>query len=237
MILEGALSVKAALTHQRRVIHEVYLPRKLSKDQTYIAQLAKQHHIKLIQTDSIEHLTSGRTHGGVCAVVEAIPLNTTPSFKGLVLVVEGVDDPFNLGMIMRTTAISGFKTIITNTKDFYDNEATIVKSSAGMSEALEWIRCDDIPTLLKQYKKLNYTCVCAQRSETSVPFDKVTYARKTVLAIGGEKRGLSQDILALSDKHIALIYPSHHKIALSAVSATSILTYHIGRHLHGIINV
>lgn len=237
MILEGALSVKAALTHQRRVIHEVYLPRNLSKDQTYIASLAKQKQVKVIQTDNIEHLTSGRTHGGVCAVVEAIPINKTPSFKGLVLVVEGVDDPFNLGMIMRTTAISGFKTIITNTKDFYDNEATIVKSSAGMSEALEWIRCDDIPALLKRYKKLNYTCVCAQRSEAAVPFDKIEYAKKTILAIGGEKRGLSHEVLALSDKYISLVYPSNHKIALSAVSATSILTYHIGRHFHGIIDV
>lgn len=231
MILEGALSVKAALTYQRRVIHEVILPLKLSKDQAYIYHLCKKNNVKVRQSDDVSELVSGRTHGGVLAIVEAMATHQTPSFKGLVLVVEGVDDPFNLGMIMRTSAISGFTTIITNTKDFYDNEATIVKSSAGMSESLEWIRSDDIPSLLKQYKKLGYSCFVAQRSDQSKPFDQVKYSQKSILAIGGEKRGLSKDILDLSDTHIVIDYPSTQRIALSAVSATSILTYHIGRQL------
>lgn len=93
MILEGALSVKAALTYQRRKIHEVILPLKLSKDQAYIYHLAKKNNIKVKQLDDVSHLTTGRTHGGVLAVVEAIPFNVQPSFKGLVLIVEGVDDP------------------------------------------------------------------------------------------------------------------------------------------------
>lgn len=229
MILEGALSVKAALTYQRRKIHEVILPLKLSKDQAYIYHLAKKNNIKVKQLDDVSHLTTGRTHGGVLAVVEAIPFNVQPSFKGLVLIVEGVDDPFNLGMIMRTTAISGYTTIITNTKDFYIHEATIVKSSAGMSEALEWIRSDDIPSLLKAFKTKGYHTYAAQRSEQSAAFDRIKYRAPSVLAVGGEKRGLSKDILELCDNHVVIEYPSNQRVALSAVSATSILTYHIGR--------
>lgn len=231
MILEGALSVKAALTYQRRIIHEVILPLKLSKDQAYIYHLCKKNNVKVSQSDDVSEYVNGRTHGGVIAMVEPIAFHKKPSFKGLILVVEGVDDPFNLGMIMRTAAISGFSTIITNTKDFYDNETIVVKSSAGMSEALEWIRSDDIPSLLKQYKVNGYSCFVAQRSDQSQPFDKVKYSKKSILAIGGEKRGLSKEILMLSDVHVVIEYPSSQKIALSAVSATSIMTYHIGRQL------
>jgi 23S rRNA (guanosine2251-2'-O)-methyltransferase len=231
MILEGALSVKSALTYQRRVIQEVILPTKLSKDQGYIYHLAKKHNIKVTQKDDVSSLVTGRTHGGVLAIVEPIAIDQAFPLEGLVLIVEGVDDPFNLGMIMRTAAISGFKTIITNTKDFYDNEATVVKSSAGMSEALNWIRSSNIPSVIEQYHKKNYRLICAQRSDASKPFDRVQYPSNLILAIGGEKRGLSKEILDLSFMHVVIEYPSTQRVALSAVSATSILTYHIGRQL------
>jgi len=229
MILEGALSVKSALTYQRRVIHEIILPTKLSKDQGYIYHLAKKNNVKITQKDDVTSLVTGRTHGGVLAIVEAVPLDQVFLCEGLALIVEGIDDPFNLGMIMRTAAISGFKTIITNTKDFYDHEAIVVKSSAGMSEFLNWIRSSNIPSVIEQFQKKNYKLVCAQRSDESKPFDEVCYPPQVILAIGGEKRGLSKEILNLSFMQIVIEYPSSQRVALSAVSAASILTYHLGR--------
>lgn len=230
MILEGALSVKSALTYQRRVIHEVILPTKLSKDQGYIYHLAKKINVKVTQKDDVTSLVTGRTHGGVLAIVEAVPLDQIFPCEGLALIVEGVDDPFNLGMIMRTAAISGFKTIITNTKDFYEHEAIVVKSSAGTSEVLNWIRSSNIPSVIELYHKQNYKLVCAQRSDESKPFDEVNYPSQVILAIGGEKRGLSKEILRHSFMQVVIEYPSSQRVALSAVSAASILTYHLGRH-------
>lgn len=233
MIIEGALSVKAALKHQKRDIHRVCISQnKHSRDIEYIKHLCYKDNIEIILTDkkTIDSMTIGKTHGGIIAEVSHRKYEDPAMIQnGNVLLVEGVEDPYNLGMMLRTCAAAGFKAVITNDRHYQDSEAIILKASAGSSESLIWIRSDDMKIMLLDLHKKGYEVISALRSDTSVPYDEHRYVKDTCLCIGGEKRGLSRDVIESSDGFVHIIYQSDVKVALSAVSATAVIAFEMVR--------
>ena len=233
MIIEGSLSVKSAIENSKRVINKVFLSEgKRSKDIQYIKHLCYKHNIdfELISKEAIGELAIGKTHGGVIADVGFRAKETLKDHVyGNVLLVEGVEDPYNLGMMLRTCAAAGFKTIITNERDYQESEAIILKSSAGASESLVWLRTDDFVVLLQELKQKDYEVVSALRSNQSIPYDQHQYHHRTCLCIGGERRGLSKGVIENSDVLTHITYDTNVKIALSAVSATAVIAFEIVR--------
>lgn len=227
MIIEGALSVKAVIESQKRVIQHLIMDKnKDTRDSRYILRLCEKNKVPVILEDraTIDELASGKTHGGI--IVECGPrIYETKSVKNedLVLVVEGIEDPFNLGMIFRSAYIMGVSTVMTPIRDFGLSEPVLVKASAGTSERLRWMSSE----LINQYS--DFQVVAAQRHPEAVSLSMVDFKKPTVLCIGGEKRGLSKEILAQSDVYMTINYPSHARIALSAVSATAMSLYEISR--------
>jgi 23S rRNA (guanosine2251-2'-O)-methyltransferase len=233
MIIEGALSVKSAIENGKRVINKILLSEgKKSRDIQYIKHLCHKHNIafELLSKEAISEIAIGRTHGGVVADVEYRANETIEQLgQGNVLLVEGVEDPYNLGMMLRTCAAAGFKTIITNERDYQDSEAIILKASAGASESLVWLRTDDFVTMLYKLKQKDYQIVSALRSNQSIAYEHHQYHDKTCLCIGGERRGLSKGVIDNSDVLVHITYDTNVKIALSAVSATAVIAFEIVR--------
>ena len=233
MIIEGALSVKAALENQKRVVHHVYFAQeKKSRDFQYIKHLCHKHEVafSVVARSEIDLKASGHTHGGV--VAEAgyrHQENISKPIVGLTLLVEGVEDPYNLGMMLRTAAAAGFTMVITGNRDYQESESIILKASAGASEALRWIKADDFDATLQLLKQEGVLIISALRSDHSIPYQEFEYPEKICLCIGGERRGLSKQVIQTSDAFVHILYPNQVKIALSAVSATAVLVFEIVR--------
>ena len=69
--IEGAISVKAALSYKRREIYKIYIDKKKKdKNTDYIRNLAKKMNVPVEDADSgtIINITDGNSHGGICAV-------------------------------------------------------------------------------------------------------------------------------------------------------------------------
>jgi 23S rRNA (guanosine2251-2'-O)-methyltransferase len=233
MIIEGSLSVKAALENQKRIIHQVYFAQeKKSRDFQYIKHLCHKNEVlfSLIPRVEIDSMASGHTHGGVLAEVDYRKNETiNQNIDGHALLVEGVEDPYNLGMMLRTAAAAGFKMVITGDREYQDSEAIILKASAGASEALTWIKTDDFLRTLNTLKQEGVLVVSALRSDESIPYQEFKYPDKVCLCIGGERRGLSKVVVEASDAYVHILYPNQVKIALSSVSATAVLVFEIVR--------
>lgn len=233
MIIEGSLSVKAALENQKRKIHHVYFSQeKKSRDFQYIKHLCHKHEVpfSLVSKEEIESMASGHTHGGVLAQVDYRMEETLiPHLDGHALLVEGVEDPYNLGMMLRTVAAAGFKMVITGKREYEASEAIILKASAGASEALSWIKTDDFGATLKSLKQEGVVIVSALRSDESIPYQTYVYPKRVCLCIGGERRGLSKSVVSASDVFVHILYNNEIKIALSAVSATAVIAFEIVR--------
>lgn len=236
MIIEGALSIKAALENNKRAINHVYFAQeKKSRDFQYIKHLCYKNEVafSLIPKEEIDKLATGHTHGGVLADVEfRINEVVNQQIKGHILLIEGIEDPYNLGMMLRTAAAAGFSAVITRERDYQDSEAIILKASAGASEALIWIQTNDFLVSLNHLKQQKVQVISALRSNDSIPYQEYSYPMQVCLCIGGEKRGLSKVVIEASDAFVHILYPSQVKVALSAVSATAILAFEIVRQHH-----
>ena len=122
-----------------------------------------------------------------------------------IAVLEGIEDPFNLGYAFRTLYAAGCTGVLMGSRDWQTAQPTIVKSSAGASEQLAWCLCEDLGAAVRQCRQAGCVLYCAQRSDAIDYFD-ADFNQPIVLAIGGELRGLSRYVLEQSDQNIVIPY-------------------------------
>lgn len=137
--------------------------------------------------------------------------------------IEGVTDPFNLGEICRTVASLGFDGIVTPNYDFYDNEAKLIRASAGASESLWWLKSDDLAHDMTIVKENDVRIVAAYRGDESVALHHYTMPNRVCIVLGGALRGLSRSLLDLSDDHVRIDYDA--RVSLSTVGAATSFAY------------
>lgn len=230
MIFEGALSVKAILESQKRDIKCVYInEKKQSKDINYILHLCHKNNVKVkrVSVEIIDELATGHTHGGILIDAghrKVEPLDLSHDFY---LYLEGIEDPYNIGGIIRTAAIAGCQTVLLSHRDYSSMENTILKSSAGTSERINWVVCDEEVKNLVQLKQAKIKLIAAKRDKKSIPMTQANFKQPLCLLIGGEKRGLSRTVVELSDHFVQIFYPTQIKAALSAAASAAVLCFEV----------
>ena len=235
MILEGSLSVKAALQNNRRQVIQLLIDeKKKDRDTAYILHLAKEKKIpvKRMKREELNELASGKTHGGVLAETGGRTYqdlsNCLDSDCPFVVFLEGIEDPFNLGYIARTLAAVGCSGLIMPERDFSYSESIILKSSAGASERINWVMSKEPVEDLKRLKQAGLRCVCAYRDEAVSMYD-ADFTVPCVICIGGEMRGLSRDVLNESDINMVIPYSTDFRNALNASSAAAAICFEAQR--------
>lgn len=232
MIIEGALSVKAAMESDRRTIEKVWIDQKRkSKDTNYIVFLSHQKQINLefVSREQIDSLATGSTHGGVIAFVSTRKFDPLPKNPTFVLMLEGIEDPFNLGQCIRTAYTAGVQAIITPMRRIDSMDSVILKASAGASERISWIMSESPKDTLMALKEAGVTIVSALRNNGSSDIFKTDLSMPVCICIGGEKRGLSTEVIEQTDVFSHIEYPTEVKVALSATAAATIYIYEVVR--------
>lgn len=235
MLLEGNVSVKAAILGNHRKVEKLYYDKhKNDKDLNFILHRAKEKGIPCMpmEREEINAMATGRTHGGL--VAQASPrvyqeLSECMHGKTPFLVLlEGVEDPFNLGYIIRTLYSAGCDGLILPRHDWASAESTIVKSSAGAFEYMNIVMSDDLPQLVKDIKKQGIMTYAAMRKD-AITYLEADYRKSCLLAIGGEMRGLSSAVRNEIEQNIYIPYANDFRNALNAASAAAVLSFEVYR--------
>lgn len=235
MLLEGNVSVKAAILGNHRKVEKLYYDKhKNDKDLNFILHRAKEKGIPCmpLEREEINAMATGRTHGGL--VAEASPrvyqeLSECMHGKTPFLVLlEGVEDPFNLGYIIRTLYSAGCDGLILPRHDWASAESTIAKSSAGAFEYLNIVMSDDLPRLVKDIKKQGIKTYAAMRKD-AITYLEADYRKPSLIAIGGEMRGLSSAVRNEIEQNIYIPYANDFRNALNAASAAAVLSFEVYR--------
>ena len=185
-----------------------------------------------LEREEINAMATGRTHGGL--VAEASPrvyqeLSECMHGKTPFLVLlEGVEDPFNLGYIIRTLYSVGCDGLILPRHDWASAESTIAKSSAGAFEYMNIVMSDDLPQLVKDIKKQGIKTYAAMRKD-AITYLEADYRNPCLLAIGGEMRGLSSAVRNEIEQNIYIPYANDFRNALNAASAAAVLSFEVYR--------
>ncbi len=230
MIIDGAISIKAALESKTRQVHHVYLLKgKKSKDFEYIERLCQKSNVPFstIDQDTMEAFVTSKNFGGIVAEVSVRSYQELKDLNNVddVLLIEGVEDPFNLGQMIRTAYASGTQAVLLSDRDWSKAETVLLRSSAGAFDRIKVVLLKDIQNNLKTLRQKGFKLISAMRRDDSVNYLDYRFPTRFILAIGGEMRGLSRAVIDQSDVAIQIHYPNQAKVALSAVSACAILSF------------
>ncbi|MEG0176232.1 RNA methyltransferase [Anaerorhabdus sp.] len=235
MIIEGSLSVKAVLLAKNRIIEKIIIDdKKKDKDIGFIIAKAHEYNVVVerLDRDKIDELASGKTHGGVLAIAQARNYQTLDNcLEGnpFICVLEGVEDPFNLGYALRTLYSAGCTGVLLPNRDWSHSETTILKSSAGASEYIPLILSDDLATDIQACKdRFGCKAFAAMRKDALTYFEH-SYKEPILIAIGGEMRGLSKRVLEIVEHNIYIPYANDFRNALNASSAVAAISFEIVR--------
>ena len=160
---------------------------------------------------------------GILAVVAKPSRNTKIRYdQDIILALDGIQDPGNLGTILRTADSVNSKQIIVtkSTADSYNPK--VVRSTMGAIFRVNVIETDDLVKTLKEIKRNKFKVV-ATSLETSNSIYDIDYTKK-VIVIGNEANGVTKEILELADSRVKI--PMLGKTeSLNASVATGVILY------------
>jgi TrmH family RNA methyltransferase len=141
----------------------------------------------------------------------------------LLLLLESVQDPGNLGTIFRTAEAAGVTGIFMDSKcaDIYNPKS--IRSTMGAIYRLPFIRASDFEKCLDEVKKSGVKLVATHIKATK-SYDKVNYQGAVGIIIGNESSGLSKEILSHAEERIQIPMNGLSE-SLNVAIATGILVY------------
>lgn len=173
-------------------------------------------------------ITDVKNPQGILAVIEKQNSEENIDYKqDVIVVLDGIQDPGNLGTILRTIDSVGLNQVIVSkeTADAYNPK--VVRSTMGAIFRVNIIESDNLLETLKNLKKHKYK-VMATSLETQNSIYDVDYSKK-VIVIGNEANGVSEEILDYSDEKIKI--PMLGKTeSLNASVATAVILYEYVRN-------
>ena len=188
----------------------------------YLYEIAKYDCI-YVNNSVFKYITDVLNPQGILAVVEKkSKTNMIDYNQDIILVLDGIQDPGNIGTILRTVDSIGLKQIILSDKcaDIYNPK--VVRSTMGAIFRVNAIESNELIETLNEIKKNNFEIVSTDLKTEHNIYD-IDY-KNIAIVIGNEANGVSEEILKISDKKIKI--PMFGKTeSLNASVATGIILY------------
>lgn len=235
-IIYGRNAVTEALL-SGRAIDTVYVL-KTAKGMGKIISLAKESGavVKDVSEEKLDMLAPGGKHGGVAAKAAAAEYSTVEdilltakekSEPPFIIIADEIQDPHNLGAIIRTAEAAGAHGVIIPKRRSAGLTATVLKTSAG---AASWIKVARVANLVDTINFLKKQGVWVYGAEADgEPFHKADLSGAAALVIGSEGFGLGRLVRESCDMILSI--DMYGKVnSLNASVSGGILMYEIVRH-------
>src|SRR5882724_8940002 len=154
--------------------------------------------VRFLTRQEIERMTHDHGHQGVLAVTSEKRYNDVEDLlaakKGshsLIVVLDGVEDPHNLGAILRTADAAGVDGVVIPERRAVGVNATVVKASAGASEHVPVAKVTNIARTIEELKSKNIWVVGLDERGTKF-YDEMDYKMDCAVVLGAEGQGVHE---------------------------------------------
>jgi 23S rRNA (guanosine2251-2'-O)-methyltransferase len=144
--------------------------------------------------EALDRASNGATHQGVVAFGAAhryAELDQVLPKARLLIVLDGVEDPHNLGAIIRSAHAAGASAVIVPDRRAAGLTETVAKAAAGALEHLPVVRVGNVNQTLEDLKKRNFWIYGLDERGGQL-YSEIEYSEPTVFVLGGEGHGLHE---------------------------------------------
>lgn len=159
---------------------------------------------------ALDRMAGTPAHQGVVALGAAQRYTDLESVTAaeMLVVLDGVEDPHNLGAIVRTAHAAGAAGVVIPERRAAGVTDVVAKAAAGALEHLPIIRVSNINRALEDLKKRGYW-VYGLDERGSEDYDRVEYSAPTVLVLGAEGKGLHEQVRKHCDVLVRIPMAGH----------------------------
>ncbi len=214
-LIYGVHAVLALLEHQPETILSLYCQTSADPARfTSLFSLAEKNHLTIqsISKEKLSKLVASEHHQGIAAAVKVRATETESEVYDwlekietapLLLILEGIQDPHNLGACLRSAEGLGVDKIILSKNNTAPLNATVSKVACGADQRLSIVTVSNINRFITQIQKRG-VWVIATASEGETPLMSCNLARSTAIVMGTEGKGLKSSTLSNCDERAAI---------------------------------
>jgi 23S rRNA (guanosine2251-2'-O)-methyltransferase len=195
----GFHAVAGRLRQRASSVQEVYIDVSRRDARTRdLAKLAAEHGVRVVEVEAgrLDGMSGGGRHQGVAAKADAVDLavsldDVLDQVGGppLVLVLDGVTDPHNLGACLRTADAAGVHAVVAPKDRAVGINATVIKVASGAADTVPYITVTNLARTLRELKERDIWVVGAA-GDAPLPHHAPGLARPLAWVLGAEGEGL-----------------------------------------------
>jgi RNA methyltransferase, TrmH family len=226
-LLEGTHLLEAACLAERSFVTVCCTPEWQTDHPALWQQVeARSQRIEIVSQDVLREIATTIHPDGIIATIERAS-TPPPRFTNLGLVLQTIQDPGNLGTMIRTATAVGADGILLSADCVDLDHPKVLRASAGQWFQMPMVASSNLTADLKQHQQqgmqLVATLPIAQQSYWQIDFQK-----PTLLLLGNEGAGLSAELAALADAQVNI--PLNPGVeSLNVAIAAALLLYEVKR--------
>jgi 23S rRNA (guanosine2251-2'-O)-methyltransferase len=217
--------VREALRARRRRVHALWATAGAARE-PWLRDVA----VEVVDAAEVARRAGSDAHQGLCARVDPYPYADAGALlarpEPLLVALDEVQDPQNVGAVCRTAECAGADGMILTERRSATVTAAVAKASAGAVEHLPVARVRNLADLLREARERGLWCYGAATAPEALEWTQPDWRGGVVLVLGGEGQGLRPRVAAACDALVRL--PLRGRIeSLNVSAAAAALLYGI----------
>jgi 23S rRNA (guanosine2251-2'-O)-methyltransferase len=188
--------------------------------------------VSWVREEELSSLLNSASHQGVAAAVRPrvgpdwrdFVEQSAGTEQSLVLALDEVNDPHNLGALLRTAECFSVNAVIWSKNRSASVSPVVTKASAGASELVNYFEVPNLAQALRGLKAQGFWIVAADTGHDAVSLREFEFPDKCALVMGSEGEGIGRLIMSLADYHVCIPL-SGRVTSLNVSQAAAVLLY------------
>lgn len=179
---------------------------------------------RIVSSEEMSRITDSHNHEGICIVGKAPKLThienilSSPSLPKVFLYLDGVQNPHNIGSIIRVCAHFGLLHILGEKKTFPNISPSMFRIAEGGLECVQIVPLESPLEVLRQFCQMGYRMI-ATSSHKGCDLYHYAMPEKVIIVIGAEDNGVSKSLFKFSQECIQI--PGSQRIESLNVSVAT----------------
>jgi 23S rRNA (guanosine2251-2'-O)-methyltransferase len=233
VVLEGRVSIEAAILGGVRPVFSILAIQPGDRRLAFLRRLAAEAGIPIeaISRDELRSHATGGSHGGVIGLAgERRYLTVSELLAGcgprpLLVMLDGVEDPFNFGQAVRSVYAAGAHGLIVRQRSWDQAAGLLARASAGASELLATASVPFAETAAAACRARGIKVACATTQADAEWINDADLTQALLVVIGGERRGVTRSFVDRADVRLRIPYGRRGAHALGTAASAAVIAF------------